>query len=287
MFGYIKTYKPELKIREFDAYKAVYCSLCKQLRKEYGLFAGFILNYDYTFLAMIRMSAHNAHLSVKKARCPFNPLIRCNNVTCKDDSLSYSAAVAVIMLYYKLKDTCKDEGYWRSVGSKLLLCFVSSWRNKAKSKFPRAEQNINEFCHKQDELERSDTQGLDAFCHPTALALANLFSYEIEDESLRSALYTTGYNVGKWVYLIDAMDDFTQDCKKNRFNPYIRRLGKTVTVDEMVTFAVGQLNICMDEACRAFDRLALKNFQPILKNILFIGLEQVQNDVIRKVKNNV
>ena len=33
MFGYIKPFKPELKVREFDTYQAFYCGLCRQLCK--------------------------------------------------------------------------------------------------------------------------------------------------------------------------------------------------------------------------------------------------------------
>ena len=35
LFGYIQPLREELKIKEFEAYKAVYCSLCKQLGKKY------------------------------------------------------------------------------------------------------------------------------------------------------------------------------------------------------------------------------------------------------------
>ena len=55
MFGYVKAYKPELKIAEYDTYKAVYCSLCRQLGKDYGIFAKFILSFDFVFLAMLKL----------------------------------------------------------------------------------------------------------------------------------------------------------------------------------------------------------------------------------------
>ena len=55
MFGYVKAHKPELKMAEYDTYKAVYCSLCRQLGKDYGVFAKFILSYDFVFLAMLKL----------------------------------------------------------------------------------------------------------------------------------------------------------------------------------------------------------------------------------------
>ena len=56
MFGYIKADKPEMKIKEFEIYKAVYCSLCKELGKSYGLLARLTLSYDFTFLALLNMA---------------------------------------------------------------------------------------------------------------------------------------------------------------------------------------------------------------------------------------
>ncbi len=286
MFGYIKTYKPEMKIREFDAYKAVYCSLCKQLRKDYGFFARFTLNYDYTFLAMIRMAALQSPALVIKGRCPFNPLAKCNNICCDDDSLAYSAAVAMLMVYYKLMDTKADERFFKKTLAWMLQPIARYWRNRAIKKYPDVNKIICSFLEQQTSIEQSDQQGLDCFAHPTAQALSNLFCYNVADDSVRRILEVIGYNVGKWVYLIDALDDFRDDIKLHRFNPYVRRLGDAVTASDVCQFAVRQLNVCMDEACMAFDLLPKKNFSPIIQNILVMGLENVQNEIVRKVKNN-
>ena len=55
MFGYIRTDKGELKVREYELYRGLYCTLCKQLSKRYGVFSRFILSYDMTFLALVRL----------------------------------------------------------------------------------------------------------------------------------------------------------------------------------------------------------------------------------------
>ena len=53
MFGYIRPLKDELKVREFNRYKACYCGLCHTLKEQYGAFARNILSYDFVFLAML------------------------------------------------------------------------------------------------------------------------------------------------------------------------------------------------------------------------------------------
>ncbi len=285
MFGYIKPFKPELKIREYDAYKAVYCTLCKQLRKDYGVLARFTLNFDYTFLAMIRMSAKQSSASVCKGKCPFNPFAKCNHIICQDDSLSFSTAVAICMLYYKCKDTLQDEGLLHRFLIGMTYPVWGSWHRKAVRRYPEIEIIISDFYEQQVSAETNNAQGLDVFCHPTAIVLARLFSHEFEG-SLQKSLYAIGYNIGKWIYLTDALDDYKKDLKKGRFNPYEIRLGREVTPVQVTDFALLQLNICIDEACMAYEKMPHKNFHPILHNILTLGLEQIQNEVIMKVKND-
>lgn len=79
MFGYIKPYKPEMKVREFDTFKAIYCGLCKQLSHVFGPFASLTLSYDFTFMAAVSLSmrdecggfknVHVLQIRLKKSLC--------------------------------------------------------------------------------------------------------------------------------------------------------------------------------------------------------------------------
>ena len=53
MFGYVRPLRDELKCRDFDLYRAVYCGLCAAMRRRYGWLAPMFLNYDFTFLALL------------------------------------------------------------------------------------------------------------------------------------------------------------------------------------------------------------------------------------------
>ena len=44
MFGYVRPDAPELKIREFERFRACYCGLCHEMSRKYGTAARFILN---------------------------------------------------------------------------------------------------------------------------------------------------------------------------------------------------------------------------------------------------
>ena len=108
MFGYVRVSKGELKVKEYEMYKAVYCSLCRELGKSYGVLSRFTLSYDFTFLALLSMSLQDECVKAKKGRCAFNPLKRCNYCT-NTNVFEMPSAAAMIMLYYKLKDNINDE----------------------------------------------------------------------------------------------------------------------------------------------------------------------------------
>ena len=73
MFGYLLPYKPELKMREFECYRAVYCGLCKQLAKDYGFSSRMLLNYDMVLLSLMADGLANQPGSATLQRCMVNP----------------------------------------------------------------------------------------------------------------------------------------------------------------------------------------------------------------------
>ena len=64
----------QLRVCELEAYKAVYCGLCRQLGQSFGLPARFTLSYDASFLALLGLALAEEKPAIAPGRCPFNPL---------------------------------------------------------------------------------------------------------------------------------------------------------------------------------------------------------------------
>ena len=144
MFGYIKVKKEELKIKDFEVYKAVYCSLCKKLGKSYGILSRLTLSYDFAFLSLLNISLKSGCVSFERKRCAFNPLKKCNY--CKSsDELDMPSAAAMIMLYYKILDNIKDEKGLKKLGFLLLKPIFSGAHKKAAKKYPFIEETVPPF----------------------------------------------------------------------------------------------------------------------------------------------
>ena len=77
MFGYVKTCTPQLRICEWEAYRGVYCGLCRTLGHRFGPLARLTLSYDFTFLAMLDMALREEPPEYRRRSCGVNPLRRC------------------------------------------------------------------------------------------------------------------------------------------------------------------------------------------------------------------
>ncbi len=273
MFGYIKAFKPELRIKEWEMYKAVYCALCRELGRDYGLLARMTLSYDFTFLALLKMSLNDSGCEAERKCCAFNPLKKCNYCKTEGDELEFSAAAAMIMLYYKLLDNINDEkGIGRIKYSFLKPTFKRAY-NKAKQKYPFVADIFSDYIKKQGELEKENCKNIDAAAEPTAIMLASLFESCSENQNDKRALSRMGYCMGRYIYILDAAADYEGDIKKGRYNPF-QELDK-----ERVK---SLLEISINEACAAFELLNIYKLKNILGNIIYLGLEDTYKKELSK-----
>ena len=272
MFGYVKTHKPELKIKEYETYKAVYCSLCKKLGKSYGVISRFTLSYDFTFLAMLNMSLRDGCDGFVQGRCAFNPLKKCNY--CKDDAaLDMPSAAAMIMLYYKILDNIADERGFKKAGYLCLKPIFARAHKKAAKQYPNIESYVSEYINAQNTLEKNGCTSIDEAADPTAKVMEQILSLCSDDEAQKRVLARLGYCLGRYIYLLDAAVDLPDDIKQGSYNVFKTKAGDDIKQYIKIT-VTPQLYFCVNEAARAFELLDVKRYKHILGNIIYLGLEE-------------
>ena len=137
MFGYVRIYKPELKIKDYEIYKAAYCSVCRALGRHYGVIARGLLSYDATFLYLYRAAiSEAADCKYEKGVCPFNPLKKCGYICGQDKAFEFVASVTVILSYFKLIDSINDSGFFKRSFCRLALPYMKRKYKKAKALYP-------------------------------------------------------------------------------------------------------------------------------------------------------
>lgn len=279
MFGYIRAYKPEMKFKDFDVYKGVYCSLCKELGKRYGLIARLTLSYDFTFFAMMRMAVRDGCVGFKASRCTFNPMKKCLDCGRGNADIAYTADVSMLTLYHKLRDNIDDSGFFKKLLCLAALPYAKHVYKKAKSRCTEAAQIIETQMKRQSEAEKRNST-LDESADPSARTLSELLINGIECEN-RDSLKKFGYMTGRWVYIIDAIDDCEDDIKSGSFNPLKSRF----ETEDFREYCLDMLNLTMGEAINCYKNLKIYRFDDILQNVLYDGSYAVLNKVLKKEEN--
>ena len=288
MFGYVRPMKAELKVREHEEYKAVYCTLCRELSRHYGRLAKFALSFDITFYAVLALGVNGAKPAVRKGRCVVNPAKKCTYICEGREEYHKAAALTVLMTYQKLADNMEDEKTFKRLGSAFLRLFVKGPAKKAKSDFPFMAEAIENMMAEQKKAESDEHISIDACCAPTANALSAIFS-ELAggDEIKKRVLSQLGYFLGRWIYAMDAADDLEKDMKDGAFNPFISRLGlegKTEVPpeekDRVENYCNEVLNSNVAMILSAVNLLDTGRYENIIRNVTELGFPEVQREII-------
>ena len=297
MFGYIRPHKAELLVREFEQYKAVYCSLCRALGKQYGAVSKLSLSYDCTFYALVLLAQTSVCPGFKRKRCTVNPLKGCPYCTGGADAFAQAASLSVIMTYWKLRDDLADSRLFGKLRALLVMPFAAAAHRKAMRRAPELEAIVSAAMQKQREAEQAETPSLDACAEPTAQMLAALFEQTAQTDAEQRVYRQFGYFLGRWVYLMDAADDLEQDRKIGAFNPFLQRFAiaedpSPERLKEIRTECNQVLNHSLWQAVSAMQLMEFPQFGSIIENIVAKGLPEMQRVILftenkKKGKSNV
>lgn len=260
----MRAYKPELKFKEYDVYRGVYCTLCKTLLRRYSPLGQLFLSYDAAFLALVLLSLADECAKQEPSRCCYNPAKKC--LSCgRGDVQDFCADISVLLFYYKILDDLHDHGFWRRVLAALAYPIAFLMHRKAARLRPEADGIVSRMMCEQKKRE-SENAALDAAADPSASALASLAALAAHDSHTEHFFYL----IGRFVYLIDAVDDVRDDLKKRNFNPLIDRYRQAP--DAFRAYALGLLDLNIGELVKAFDALELHRYREIVYNVVFDGL---------------
>ena len=276
MFGYVTVYKPELKVKEYEAYKGVYCTLCKEMGKEYGILSRFLLSYDGAFYVLYKMGLNNENVIAEKSRCTFNPCKKCAKITCESDIYKLASTITVVLAYFKLADNLKDSKGIKKLLLYFLLPYFLYLKRKALKKYPDIFNEIEKGMSEQFEIEKDSNASLDKSAHPTAKMLGWLFAYN-ESETTKQSAYDFGYHLGRVVYFLDAFDDYEKDIKEKSYNPFKEE-------KDYIEIAIKSINMSTGVLSQIYEEQNLNHFSPIIENIMYDGLSYRLEQIIKKYR---
>ncbi len=218
MFGYVKYDLPNLFVKDVMLYKALYCGLCKGIGRSCGQVARAGLSYDIAFLSALLHNMMGVDITVEQQNC-FEHAIKKRPIQKTDPLTEELGALNTVLCYYKLTDDVSDGEHGK--GKRLLF---SSGFKRAGKRYPELVGLVERYMREQGEAERLKTSSLDMAAEPTANMMKALAEHFLADMGTPDALGLF-YELGKWIYLVDALDDYEKDAKKGAYNPFVLAYG--------------------------------------------------------------
>ncbi|MCR4772344.1 MAG: DUF5685 family protein [Oscillospiraceae bacterium] len=258
MFGYVRPLKAELKVKDYELFKAAYCGLCHAMKKRCGIAGRFAVNYDFTFLAMLL----GDECELCRRRCIASPFVK--KSCCKGGAAMERAAdMSVILAYMKADDAVRDrEGFkYRIARAALRRGYVKAARDRGE---------FAHFCRRELEelsaLEKKNNPSLDENADKFASVLAQ--AAQDEEGERKRILSQLLYQLGRFIYIADAVCDMEQDAKAGRFNAVAARYGEKPDMSGIERL-LGHTAGLISSAFELLDRTA---YTPVLENIIYLGL---------------
>lgn len=283
MYGYVRIHAPELKVREQEYYRAVYCGLCRSLGKCTGQCSRMTLSYDFTFFALMRMAIEGFTPDFKTHRCPVHPLHK-KPMAEPCDILTLSAYASGVMGYHKIADDRMDEKGSKRFKASLVAPAVASYRRRAMKKgYADLDARVATCMTELSDLEKARPASVDQPAELFGALMADILAYGLDGDQKKLAL-TVGRHVGRWIYIVDAADDLEEDVKRGRYNPLIFLWGDAAMTDdrrETLRLALQGELIGIE---KAMDLIPVTDEQAdlrgVLRNILYEGMPAMAKKIL-------
>ena len=272
MFGYVRINKMDLTFREFDYYKGYYCGLCKYLKENHGEVSRLSLNYDITFLILILTALYKLDSDITYERCIANPLKKKMRIV--NEITEYAASMNILLSYYKLEDNLYDDN---GIKDKLAYELYKGKLKKAYEKYPQKAEYIKQQLGNLRELEKQESKSIDKVSNTFGNLMGEIFVYK-KDEYEQN-LRNIGFNLGKYIYILDAYEDLEEDNKKGRYNPFIDYIDKKEELKNKVDMLI---SMSLGMATKNIEQLNLEFNKSIIDNIIYSGVYLRYKSILEK-----
>ncbi|MBR0085962.1 MAG: hypothetical protein IJL97_05350 [Lachnospiraceae bacterium] len=258
MFGYVICNKKELSKEELARYRHIYCGLCHMLHEKFGRVERFTLSYDMTFLALFLSALYEPRESEFRFRCPGN--IARKRTGSDSPYIEYAADMTILYTYYKLLDD------WKDGKKKRALALARRLREAYKEidrQYPRQSKALKESLKELAKIERASTFHADDAINCSGRMLMELFVFK--EDFWSNSLRMFGYELGRFIYLMDAAVDYKKDIRSGSYNPVVIMQKDPKEMEPLLRLILGN-------ATEQFEKLPIVKDDNLIRNILYGGI---------------
>lgn len=276
MFGYVIPDKNNMYIKDYNVFQAYYCGLCKTLGKTGSQITRLCTNYDTTFYNVLIHSIAKQEVSFAKKMCVYNGKKKV--VILPDELTKKIADLSVLLVYYNAEDDVTD-------GKKSRI-FIK-WRlyarkRRAEKRMPKINQLMKDSFAKLNTLEREKCESIDKVADCFASLMRDITR---ELVNTNDDIDTFTYNLGRMVYLLDAVDDVEKDSKKNRYNPILLNFGKCAQKSDYLAKNADELafllNSTYNKMVGSYNKMDIVLGEGVLSNTIYLGIKKQMERLLK------
>ncbi len=307
MFGYVAVNQPELKVKDYNRYREYYCGVCHALREAYGISGQISLTYDAAFAAILLSALYEPKTERNACRCIVHPVGK-KNYLC-NSAIEYAADMNLVLGYYKCLDDWEDDkDFIRLSYSGMIRSRVKHIKQKYGKKVAKIRDKIKELAAWEAEMQGRSGDTKKRACDnqesetgvenidvpagifgdimriilsvkPQELYCSDVGGSGKDDTEVCSSycgdwskeLGDFGYQLGKFIYILDAYDDVGEDIKKGHFNPFAQKYRSMEK--EAFQAWVGQLLMMIAaDMAKVYEKMPIVEEVGILRNIIYSGI---------------
>lgn len=275
MFGYVNISQGSISDEDKKLYSAYYCGLCKAIGEKSQRYR-LTLSNELTFLAVLLSAVSPAEPEIINNRhCVAHPF-KTHDEILPNIVLDYVSDMNILLAYLKICDDVADDKKVTDFIKKAVL------KNKAKNverKHLEIANKIRINLKRLTELEKEKSPSLDMTADCFAKMLEAVFAPDCIglDGETQKILAWMGYNIGRWVYIIDAYADIKKDKKSGSYNPFLcGEIDKTAT-SETLYYTLANI-------ANTYDLLKVYRNDGLIRNFLFSGLPEKQEYILTRTE---
>ena len=276
MFGYVTVCRECMDESDYGLFTAYYCGLCAASGRECSQLSRLGLSYDITFLAIVLSALDDSETDTIEKRCIAHPQEKRRRVI-NDRAVDYAANMGVMLTYLKFLDDWQDEHSIKSIPAR--IAFYGGMK-KARKRYPQQYDGIGKQLKRLHECEKNNAH-IDEAADCFAKILEILFTPDfITDETERKILSWFGYNIGRWIYVIDAYNDIESDYKNGCYNPFLAEITDISGKDKIAKRLSTTLTLNLDTAANAYELLNVHKNDGIIRHIVYTSLYMRQKKIL-------
>lgn len=288
MFGFVAADAGALSEEEKERYRAVYCGLCLALRDRYGQLSRACLTYDLTFFVLLCNSLHEPVETKGASHCVMHPAPAAPRPWARSTWTDYAADLSVALAYHKVLDDVADDGDLKARAAERLLAGAYE---RARTRIPEQCAEIERAMATIRTIEEAGRSNEDALSGGAGTACDSPFSADATDTVLAfdpdaaahefgrmlgrlfahnqgfwaETMEELGRGLGRFIYLMDAAVDFTDDATSGSYNPFVALGSDAEAVRATLALAAA-------DAAAPYERLPLVQDAHLMDSILYSGV---------------